>query len=135
LTDDHYKNVKQLIDIASVIEKGAANGSMPAWQNRLIPNEIVLVSSYVANMRGKNLTGRPPEGEVIPPWPAEPTETPSADAASEEEEPTTEADSADEASTEAEPTEDESIVEPAADEEAPTAGEPAAIEEEAPSGE
>jgi len=30
LTDDHYKNVKQLIDVARVIENGAANGSMPA---------------------------------------------------------------------------------------------------------
>jgi cytochrome c oxidase cbb3-type subunit 3 len=69
LTDDHYKNVKELIDIARVIENGAANGSMPAWQNRLIPNEIVLVSAYVANLRGKDLPGRKPEGEVISPWP------------------------------------------------------------------
>jgi cytochrome c oxidase cbb3-type subunit 3 len=69
LTDDHFKNVKELIDVARVIENGAANGSMPAWKNRLIPNEIVLVSAYVANMRGQDLPGRKPEGQVIPPWP------------------------------------------------------------------
>jgi cytochrome c oxidase cbb3-type subunit 3 len=74
LTDDSYKNVKELIDIARVIEDGAANGSMPAWKNRLVPNEIVLVSAYVANMRGKNLEGRKAEGNAIPAWPEEAAE-------------------------------------------------------------
>jgi cytochrome c oxidase cbb3-type subunit 3 len=71
LTDDHYKNVKQLVDVATVIEDGAANGSMPAWRNRLHHlNEIVLVAAYVANMRGENLPGpRSAEGEKIAPWP------------------------------------------------------------------
>jgi len=71
LTDDNYKNGKELIDIARVIENGAANGSMPAWKNRLVPNEVVLVSAYVANMRGQNLEGRKAEGDVIAPWPEE----------------------------------------------------------------
>jgi cytochrome c oxidase cbb3-type subunit 3 len=73
LTDDYYKNVKQLLDIVTVIEDGAANGSMPAWRNRLIPNEVVLVSAYVAGLRGQNLPGpRGPEGAQIDPWPAAP---------------------------------------------------------------
>jgi cytochrome c oxidase cbb3-type subunit 3 len=80
LTDDKYKSVKQLSDVAHVIENGAANGSMPAWKNRLHPNEVVMVAAYVANMRGQNLTGpRGAEGPVIPPWPktaaAPPVET------------------------------------------------------------
>jgi len=70
LTDDHYKNVKQLIDLARVIENGAANGSMPAWKNRLHTNEVVMVSAYVAKMRGQNLPGpRGAEGPAIPAWP------------------------------------------------------------------
>lgn len=74
LTDDHYKNVKELTDIAQVIEQGAANGSMPPWRNGirdvLHPNEVVLVAAYVAKMRGQNLPGpRGPEGEEIAPWP------------------------------------------------------------------
>ncbi len=75
LTDDHYKNVKRLGDVATVIQKGAANGAMPAWQNRLHPNEIVMVSAYVASLRGQNKPGpRGEEGSVIDPWPAAPTE-------------------------------------------------------------
>jgi cytochrome c oxidase cbb3-type subunit 3 len=70
LTDDHFKNVKQLTDIARVVEEGAANLTMPAWRDRLHRNEIVLVAAYVATLRGQNLPGkRGPEGVVIPPWP------------------------------------------------------------------
>lgn len=70
LTDDQYKNVKQLIDVARVIENGAANGSMPSWKNRLHPNEVVMVAAYVANLRGQNLPGpRGAEGAAIPAWP------------------------------------------------------------------
>ena len=76
LTDDHYKNVKQLVDIATVVQNGAANGAMPAWGNRLHPNEVVLVSAYVASLRGQNLSGpRAAEGKVIPPWPTAPAPT------------------------------------------------------------
>ncbi len=78
LTDEHFKNVKTITDIASVVMNGAANGAMPAQKNRMHPNKIVLVSSYVASLRGQNLPGpRGAEGEVIPPWPAA-TETESS---------------------------------------------------------
>lgn len=70
LTDDQFKNVKKITDIATVIANGAANGAMPAWKGRLHPNELVLVSAYVASLRGKDLPGRPAEGETIPPWPS-----------------------------------------------------------------
>ncbi|MBM4092898.1 MAG: c-type cytochrome [Planctomycetes bacterium] len=69
LTDESYKSVKQLLDVARVVEKGAAAGSMPAWKNRLHQNEIVLVSAYAASLRGKNVAGKGAEGEPIPPWP------------------------------------------------------------------
>lgn len=78
LTDDNYKNVNDLIDIARVIENGAAAGAMPAWKNRLHPNEVVLVSAYAAKLRGKNLAGlgdavekRDGKYKPIPPWPTE----------------------------------------------------------------
>ncbi|MBF0199218.1 MAG: c-type cytochrome [Planctomycetes bacterium] len=70
LTDDHYIHVNKLSDLARVINEGAANGAMPAWKHRLHPNEVVLMASYLANMRGKNIKGvRGPEGNEIPPWP------------------------------------------------------------------
>lgn len=70
LTDDSYKNVRKIEDIARVINDGAGKGAMPAWSNRLHPNEVVLVSAYVASLRGQNADGKGPEGNVIPPWPA-----------------------------------------------------------------
>jgi len=71
LTNDSYKNIKTVTDIAKVIENGASSGAMPSWKTRLMGNEIVLVASLVAKMRGQNLMGSGPiDGyEVIPPWP------------------------------------------------------------------
>lgn len=71
LTDDKWKHVKHAGDIARVVNEGANNKSMPAWQSRLHPNEVVLVSSYVASLRGSNPPGAIPAkaGEkIIPSW-------------------------------------------------------------------
>lgn len=70
LTDDHWKNVTNVEDIARVIAEGAGNGSMPAWRNRLSHvNQIVLTAAYVASLRGSNPSGgKPPEGNEVQPW-------------------------------------------------------------------
>lgn len=69
LTDDHWKNVRNIEDIAKVIANGAANGSMPAWKNRMShKNQIVLTAAYVASLRDSPVSGKPPEGNPIPPW-------------------------------------------------------------------
>lgn len=78
LTDDYYINVKNVTDIAKVVAEGAKAGAMPAWANRLHPNEVVLVSSYVASLRGENLASTyANKGELIAPWP----DAPAADSA------------------------------------------------------
>lgn len=69
LTDAVYKNVKTVIDIPTVIREGANGQAMPAWRGRLSENEIVLLSAYVASLRGQNLRGRAPEGTPVAPWP------------------------------------------------------------------
>jgi cytochrome c oxidase cbb3-type subunit 3 len=71
LTDDYYKNVNKITDIAEVVKNGAAGGSMPAWKTRLHPNEVILMAAYVARLRGKPVNGqcRPPEGKPIERWP------------------------------------------------------------------
>jgi len=69
LTDDQYLWIEQVTDIVDVLNKGRKNGAMPAWENQLHSNEIVLLSSYVASLRGKNVPGRVAEGETIAPWP------------------------------------------------------------------
>jgi len=68
MTDDAYKNVKTVLDIPRVISDGAANGAMPSWKATLNQNEVVLLSSYIAGLRGRNLPGRGPEGEVAGAW-------------------------------------------------------------------
>lgn len=71
LTDDHYKNAKSLTGVAEVIRDGVGQ-AMPPWSTKLDRREIVMVAGYVATLRGKNLSGRPPEGQVIDPWPEPP---------------------------------------------------------------
>jgi cytochrome c oxidase cbb3-type subunit 3 len=72
LTDDYWKNVKTIGDIFGVISRGANNGAMPSWENRLSQNERVILAAYVASLRDHPVSGRAPEGEVIPPWPPPP---------------------------------------------------------------
>jgi len=69
LCDDHFKNVEKLEDLVKVIGGGAAGNQMPAWGSRLHPNEVVLVSGYVATLRGSASGGKAAEGKSIPPWP------------------------------------------------------------------
>jgi Cytochrome c, mono- and diheme variants len=70
MTDDSYKNIKDLAGMVDVVTNGAANGAMPAQKTILNKDEISLVVGYVASLRGKNLPGpRPAEGEIIPPFP------------------------------------------------------------------
>lgn len=73
LRDESYKNVRAIDDVIAVVSDGAANGAMPAWKTRLSPNELVMVSSYVASLRGTAVgRGKEPEGREIAPWPAPP---------------------------------------------------------------
>lgn len=76
LTDDTYKNVRSIGDVATVILKGANNNAMPAWEGKLHPNEIVFVSAYVASLRGTDVAGgKAAEGIQIPEWPPVPLES------------------------------------------------------------
>lgn len=81
LTDNYAINLKKIEDIVDVVANGRKNGAMPAWVNRLLPVEQILVSSYVATLQGKNLPsagGRPAEGLEVPPWEASGVASPSA---------------------------------------------------------
>lgn len=71
LRDDSYKHIRKLEDVLAVINRGAGGNAMPAWQDKLNSNEIVLVSTYVASLRGTMAEGgKGPEGQIIPPWPS-----------------------------------------------------------------
>ena len=70
LTDNHYKNVKKVEDLYTVISSGAAGGAMPAWSRSLSENERVILAAYVATLRGTTpASPKGPEGVEIPAWP------------------------------------------------------------------
>jgi len=72
LTDEHYKNTRTISDLLRVVQNGAAAGAMPPWRDKLHLNEQILVSAFVASLRGTTPSNpRGPEGNVIPPWPTE----------------------------------------------------------------
>ncbi|MBX3420734.1 MAG: c-type cytochrome [Pirellulaceae bacterium] len=79
LTDEAFKYIRKPEDVYKVVSEGAGKGAMPAWGNRLHPNEVVLVSSYVISLRGQNLPGKAADGNPIPAWPAPPPEEPEAE--------------------------------------------------------
>jgi cytochrome c oxidase cbb3-type subunit III len=71
LCDENYKHIKQLPDIIKIVNEGAGAGAMPAWAKRLShPNDAVLVSVYVASLRGsKPQSPKAPDGSPIATWP------------------------------------------------------------------
>lgn len=71
LADEAFKNIRSIEDIYTIVNKGAAAGAMPAWENRLEQNERVLVAAYVASLRGTDpgAGAKGPEGRAIAPWP------------------------------------------------------------------
>ncbi len=69
LTDEYFKYIRKPEDVYTVIAQGAGKGAMPAWEGRMVENELVLVSSYVMSLRGTNLPGKAPDGNQIAPWP------------------------------------------------------------------
>jgi len=80
LADEHYKNIREISDILNVVQNGAAAGAMPAWKSRLLLNEQILVSSYVASLRGTTpAKAKGAEGNVIPPWPPKPADEPAVE--------------------------------------------------------
>ena len=70
LTDEFGKNIRVIEDIYTVIENGANAGAMPAWGQRFHPNDVILLSSYVASLRGTSpFAPLPADGEQMEPWP------------------------------------------------------------------
>jgi cytochrome c oxidase cbb3-type subunit 3 len=71
LTDDHFLNIRRIEDLHTMVRDGLVGKGMPAWGDRFSPPQLVVLSSYVASLRGTTpASGKAPEGQVIAPWPA-----------------------------------------------------------------
>ncbi len=71
LTDEVAKSIRTIEDIYTVLDKGVPGTAMPAWGERFHPKDLILLTSYVASLRGeKPLIAKSPEGELtMEPWP------------------------------------------------------------------
>lgn len=66
LTDNHWVHGKgTLMDIYQTVSDGVLEKGMPAWNRQLTPTELKQLVAYVGTLRGKNLQGKPPEGQEI----------------------------------------------------------------------
>jgi mono/diheme cytochrome c family protein len=53
------------MDIHGVVKEGVLTKGMPAWGRQLQPVELAKVVAYVGTLRGKNVPGKPPEGQKV----------------------------------------------------------------------
>lgn len=69
LCDESYLNVRKPEDIFTVISEGLVQKGMPAWNMRFGEAQMVLLSAYVAGLRGTE-PGSPKaaQGSPIAPW-------------------------------------------------------------------
>ncbi len=69
LRDDSYLNIRRVEDIYAVITNGVVPKGMPAWEKRFGQAQRVLLSAYVAHLRGQQPNGaKAPQGNVVPAW-------------------------------------------------------------------
>lgn len=63
LTDKYWLHGSKPEQIRAVIAKGATEKGMPGWEQILGAERVTALSAYVLSLKGKNLSGRPPQGE------------------------------------------------------------------------
>lgn len=65
LTDPYWIHGGSVEAIHRTIEQGVTEKGMLAWKGVISPEEIRDVTAFVWSIRGNNLPGKPPQGEVI----------------------------------------------------------------------
>ena len=65
LTDLFQIHGSSRLDIYKTIHDGVPDKGMITWSNTLQDREMAAVAAYVSTLRGKNLPGKPPEGEKV----------------------------------------------------------------------
>ena len=73
LTDDAGKNVRTPEDVYRTIAEGVTGTAMLPWGPVIGEDDSILAAVYVISIRGTNTPGGlPPEGDLMPAWPAAP---------------------------------------------------------------
>jgi cytochrome c oxidase cbb3-type subunit 3 len=63
LTDNAWLHGGKPVDIHKTIAEGAVAKGMPAWERTLGQARVRALTAYVLTLKGRNLTGKPPQGE------------------------------------------------------------------------
>jgi cytochrome c oxidase cbb3-type subunit 3 len=66
LTDLFQIHGTTRLDLYGTILGGAPGTAMIAWGEVMKPTEIIAVATYVSTLRGKNVTGKAPQGKPVP---------------------------------------------------------------------
>jgi cytochrome c oxidase cbb3-type subunit 3 len=66
LTDLFQIHGDSRMDIYNTITGGAPGTAMIAWGEVMKPAEIIAVATFVTTLRGKNVTGKEPQGKPVP---------------------------------------------------------------------
>jgi cytochrome c oxidase cbb3-type subunit 3 len=66
LTDLYQLHGTTRMDLYGTILGGAPGTAMIAWGEVMRPTEIIAVATFVSSLRGKNLTGKEPQGKPVP---------------------------------------------------------------------
>ena len=66
LTDGHWLHGARPSQIQKAIAGGVLDKGMPSWEPALGPERVKQVTAYVLSVRGTNLAGKAPQGELAP---------------------------------------------------------------------
>lgn len=65
LTDLYQLHGTTRLDIFTTIRGGVAGTPMLAWGEQMPPPDVVAVAAFASTLRGKNIPGKPPEGQPV----------------------------------------------------------------------
>jgi cytochrome c oxidase cbb3-type subunit 3 len=68
LTDLYQIHGSTRMDLYSTIKNGAKGTAMIAWGEQMPATDIVAAAAFVSTLRGKNVPGKPPEGNKVEPF-------------------------------------------------------------------
>ena len=64
LTDAYWVHGNRPLDIHKIVTNGVPAKGMAAWGNQLGPRRVESVTAFVLTLRGNNVAGKAPEGEL-----------------------------------------------------------------------
>jgi cytochrome c oxidase cbb3-type subunit III len=65
LTDNYWIHGGKPMDLYNTVTNGVLSKGMAAWGRQLGPKRVESVVSYVLTLRGTNVPGKAPEGELV----------------------------------------------------------------------